>query len=128
MSLAIRSTNAESNLEMHPWKICEMGTADRLVGFIDIDPSVLHNLDDQESSGSNSPCEVNVIERVVEDIHEEGEIRFGDEPRAPVPPREPVEPVRTPAKHFTVRGQLSTEPNQPRKVLLEIPDNIPMTE
>lgn len=83
-----------------------MGTADRLVGFIDIDPSVLHNLDDQESSGSNSPCEVNVIERVIEDIHEEGEIRFGDEQRAPVLPREPVEPVRTPAKHFTVVNSL----------------------
>uniref|UniRef100_A0A0E0B031 Uncharacterized protein n=1 Tax=Oryza glumipatula TaxID=40148 RepID=A0A0E0B031_9ORYZ len=114
MSLAIRSTSAESNLEMHPWKICEMGTADRLVGFIDIDTSVLHNLDDQESSGSNSPCEVNVIERVVEDIHEEGEIRFGDEPRAPVPPREPVEPVRTPAKHFTVVNSLLSRTNPPR--------------
>uniref|UniRef100_A0A0E0EPW1 Uncharacterized protein n=1 Tax=Oryza meridionalis TaxID=40149 RepID=A0A0E0EPW1_9ORYZ len=62
-SPAVRSTNAESNLEMHPWKICEMGTPDRLVGFIDIDPSVLHNIDDQESSGSNFPCEVNESSR-----------------------------------------------------------------
>jgi hypothetical protein len=66
-----------------------MGTPDRLVGFIDIDPrepSVLHSLDDQESSGSNSPHEVNVIEGIVEEVHEEGEIRPREEPRAPIPP------------------------------------------
>lgn len=56
----------------------EMETPDRLVRFIDIDPckpSILHSL---ESSGSNSPREVNMIERVVEDVREEGEVCSGE--------------------------------------------------
>ncbi|EAY81853.1 hypothetical protein OsI_37019 [Oryza sativa Indica Group] len=79
---------------------------DHMVGYIDMDPLgpyVLHNLDDQESSGSNSLHDVIMIEGVVEDVCdevEEGEIRLmGD-------PVDPVDPVRTLAEHLTTFSSL----------------------
>uniref|UniRef100_A0A0E0KNB2 Uncharacterized protein n=1 Tax=Oryza punctata TaxID=4537 RepID=A0A0E0KNB2_ORYPU len=50
---------------------------DRMIPYVDANPrkpSILHSLDNQESSGSNFSREVNVIEGAAEDIHEEGEI------------------------------------------------------
>lgn len=59
----------------------DMGTPDRMVGLIEIDPhepSVLHSLDNQESSGLNFPREVNVIDGAVEDVYEDRGVRSGD--------------------------------------------------
>lgn len=52
--------------------------SDRLVVYIELDPlelAVPHALDDLESSGSNSICDVNVIERRVQDLGESGRSR-----------------------------------------------------
>lgn len=77
-------------------------TPDRFVGFNGVDPhepSVLHGLEDRESSSSNTPCEVNVID---------------GEGTSDAAARATVDLTRTPAQHLnTINSILRESPFDP---------------
>uniref|UniRef100_A0A0E0ML65 Uncharacterized protein n=1 Tax=Oryza punctata TaxID=4537 RepID=A0A0E0ML65_ORYPU len=84
---------------------CGLGSQDFIIAYVDVDPrepSVLHSLDDQESSGSNFLRELNVIDGAVEDVREDGEVRSDDL----ADPHGLEHSTRTAAEHLNVIGSL----------------------